>query len=83
LIEQEFTGQVVSIRNTNLHQSNWRIAGIPILALLESAPKRGFSYKELVVPSALVNLNSAAYQKFKQRQRYWELDDHFANPGPL
>lgn len=82
LIEQRFNGHVVSIRNTTLPAENWRIGGVPILALLESAPKLGFGYRKLVVPSHEVDLNGPIYQKFKQLQRYWEVTDHYCNPGP-
>lgn len=50
--------------------------------MLESAPKLGFEYRALVVPSNEVDLNGAVYQKFKQLQRYWEVKDHYSNPGP-
>lgn len=82
LIEQRFSGHVVSIRNTTLPAENWRIGGVPILALLESAPKLGFGYRKLVVPANEVDLNGPIYQKFKQLQRYWEVVDHYSNPGP-
>jgi pyrophosphate--fructose-6-phosphate 1-phosphotransferase len=83
LIEQGFTGHAVAVRNITCHPSEWRIGGVPILALVDSVTKLGYHYKQLVVPAFEVDLKGPVYETFKAKQRHWENLDHYSNPGPI
>jgi len=51
LLEAGMTGQAVSVKELTNNATEWRVGGVPILALLRSQPKAGYKRHELVVPS--------------------------------
>ena len=51
LAEGGLTGMAVSVKEITQPPSEWRIGGVPIMALLKSQPKSGYRRHELVVPS--------------------------------
>jgi hypothetical protein len=61
----------------------WRVGGVPLLSLVRSQPKSGYSRATLVVPSEEVDLNGEAYQSMKAVERSWRYIDHYSNPGPI
>lgn len=83
LLEGALTGVAVSVKELTQSPANWRVGGVPILALLSSQPKSGYTRRQLVVPSQEVNLDDLPYQVLKANERSWKLVDHYANPGPI
>jgi 6-phosphofructokinase len=83
LLDAELTGLVVSVKELTSKPGQWRIGGVPILALLRSTPKAGYKRNELVVPSQEVQLNDLPYQVLKANERAWRFVDHYCNPGPI
>lgn len=83
LIENGLTGLTVTAQQITSPAAKWRVGGVPILAMVRSQPKSGFSRAELVVPSEEVDLNGEAYQRMKAVERGWRFIDHYSNPGPI
>lgn len=83
LIEAGLTGVAVSVKELTNHPTNWRVGGVPLVAMLRSAPKVGYLRQQLVVPSQEVSLSDTPYQIFKANERNWRFIDHYCNPGPI
>jgi hypothetical protein len=73
----------VAVKDVTKNPLEWRIGGVPLLAMLRSQPKAGYRRHELVVPSQEVTLNDIPYQLFKAKERLWRFEDHYCNPGPI
>jgi len=56
LLDAGLTGLAVSVKELTNPASQWRVGGVPLLALLRSQPKSGYSRKELVVGSQEIQL---------------------------
>jgi len=63
--------------------NKWRVGGVPLMSLVRSQPKSGFSRTDLVVASEEVDLNGEIYQRMKAVERGWRYTDHYSNPGPI
>ena len=61
LIEAGMTAVAVSVKDITNHPSEWRVGGVPLLALLRSTPKAGYRRHELVIPSQEVSLSDTPY----------------------
>jgi len=61
LIEQGLTGMAVSVRQVTQSVHDWRVGGVPIVALVQSHPKDGFKRTDLVVRSEPVNLRGLPF----------------------
>jgi len=83
LLEGGLTGVAVAVKELTLPPAQWRVGGVPLLALLSSQPKTGYRRHELVVPSQEVSLSDQPYQVLKAHERAWKFVDHYANPGPV
>ena len=83
ILDAELTGLAVSVKELTNKPTQWRVGGVPILALLRSQPKSGYKRNELVVASQEVNLTDLPYQVFKANERAWRFIDHYCNPGPV
>lgn len=83
LIENGLTGLAVSVRQVTQSADQWRVGGVPIMALLKAHPKQGFKRTDLVVRSEDLSLTSVQFQTLKTRLRLWKQDDHYVNPGPI
>ena len=83
LLNAGITNVAVSVKDITNSPDKWRVGGVPILALLDSHPKLGYSINELIVPSQGIKLDDIPYQKFKAAERSWRLIDHYCNPGPI
>jgi hypothetical protein len=83
LIEGGLTGVAVAVKELTNNVRDWRVGGVPILALLRSTPKAGYLRHELVVPSQEVSLSDLPYQVLKANERAWRFVDHYCNPGPI
>lgn len=42
-----------------------------------------FGHNKAIVISSDVNLKSASFRYFVQKRGEWELNDHYASPGPI
>ena len=51
LIDSDLTGMAVTVKELTNKPTEWRVGGVPILALLRSQPKSGYKRNELVVAS--------------------------------
>lgn len=51
----------VSVRQVTQPVAEWRVGGVPILALVRSHPKDGFKRSDLVVRSEDLSLSSAQF----------------------
>lgn len=56
---------------------------MPLLDLLRSEPKKGYSKTALVVPSEDVDLQGTPYQTYRALKDEWVVKDHYRNPGPI
>jgi len=83
LIEQGLTGAAVSVRQCTQQPRQWRVGGVPILALVRSHPKQGFKRTDLVVRSEDLSLTSIQFQTLKSKMRQWKWVDSYVNPGPI
>lgn len=83
LIEAGLTAHCVSVHQVTQSPEEWRVGGVPILALLSSHPKEGFKKHTLTVRSEDVALNSAVFQDYKACGKKWVTSDHYTNPGPV
>lgn len=83
LIENGLSGQAVSVLELTEEAKNWRVGGVPLLALLQCPPKPGHTGQELAVPSELVDLQGRIYQVLKPLTHKWRSEDHYTNPGPI
>ena len=83
LLDSNQTGLVVSVKELTNKPSQWRVGGVPILALLRSQPKVGYRRNELNVGSQEVALTDLPYQVLKANERAWRFVDHYCNPGPV
>jgi len=61
LVEGGLTGVAVSVKELTNAPTEWRVGGVPLLALLRSQPKAGYRRHELVVPSQEVGLPDVPY----------------------
>jgi 6-phosphofructokinase len=57
LVEHGLTGVAASVSNVTRSPNQWRVGGVPIMGLLNTHQKAGFSKSDLVVASENVNLN--------------------------
>ena len=75
LIENGRTGMAVTVSEVTNHPTEWRVGGVPLLALLQSsqATKKGFNSHELVVPAELVNLQGRVFQTLKKHMHKWSV----------
>ncbi len=83
LIEARLTGMAVSVNNVTKPSKDWRVGGVPLLALMSVYPKQGFSINELIVRSENVNLTGTAFQVMKTQSSAWRANDRYTNPGPI
>jgi 6-phosphofructokinase 1 len=83
LIQQGLTGMAVSVRQCTQPASQWRVGGVPIVALVHAHPKTGFKRTDLVVRSEDLSLTSVQFQTLKAKLRSWKMEDHYVNPGPI
>lgn len=83
LIDSDLTGMAVTVKELTNKPAEWRVGGVPILALLRSQPKSGYKRNELVVASQEVGLTDLPYQVLKANERAWRFVDHYCNPGPV
>ena len=83
MIEQGLTAMAVSVRNCTQPVSQWRVGGVPIIALVRSHPKQGFKRSDLVVRSEDLHLESVQFQTLKSKMRTWRWVDSYVNPGPI
>ena len=83
LLELGLTALAVCVKELTNGPAEWRVGGVPILALLRSQPKAGYKRHELVVPSQEVGLTDTPYQVLKANERAWRFVDHYCNPGPI
>jgi len=56
LLDAGLSNLAVSVKDLTNKPSQWRIGGVPILAMLDSHPKSGYQREDLVVPSQEVSL---------------------------
>ena len=73
----------VAVRQLSQPVSQWRVGGVPIVALVQSHPKEGFKTTDLVVRSETVSMTSRQYQELKAKQHVWKWKDSYINPGPI
>ena len=83
LIQQGLTGMAVSVRQCTQPTSQWRVGGVPIIALVKAHPKSGFKRTDLVVRSEDLSLSSSQFQTLKAKLRSWKMEDNYVNPGPI
>lgn len=71
LIEAGLTATAVSVKQISQPPEEWRVGGVPIMALLSSYPKEGFERHKLVVRANQVNIKSAPFQEYKRQVKSW------------
>jgi diphosphate-dependent phosphofructokinase len=83
LLDAGLSNVAVSITDPTNRPSQWRVGGVPILALLKLRTNTETGESALKVPSQEVKLTDIPYQKFKAAEQQWRLVDHYCNPGPV
>lgn len=61
LIENGLTATAVSVRGILNGPKEFRVSGVPLISLLRSEPKVGYSKTSLVIPSEGVDLEASPY----------------------
>lgn len=70
----------VAVKELSQPPEHWRVGGVPLLALLESAPSH--EKLGLCVQSEDVSLNARPFQVLKSHLHKWKTSDCYKNPGP-
>lgn len=83
LIESGLTGMAVTVNNVTKQPSEWRVGGVPLLALLSVYPKQGYHISELIVRNENVDLHGRPFQSAKSKSSEWRTKDRYTNPGPI
>lgn len=83
MIENGLTATAVSVRGILNGPKEFRVGGVPLISLLRSEPKGGYSKTSLVIPSEGVDLEASPYQSYKAQEKQWVIKDHYRNPGPI
>ncbi|CEL99112.1 unnamed protein product [Vitrella brassicaformis CCMP3155] len=85
-IESSLTGYVTTVRGLCGPSQTWRMATLPVTAMLKVLPERetqAYGRQVPMVPSAEVELNGRPFKALRSATEYWENEDRFCNPGPI
>ena len=84
LIQNNLTGMWVTARGLSSDPSDWKVGGVPIVAMMRKKNKSSvYGLDKVMVPSEEVDLEGGVYQKVKVSSKRWELNDRYMNPGPM
>jgi len=84
MIEHEMTGVCVTARGLLSDPSDWKVGGVPFIALMNKKNKSSVYGKDQVyIMSEEVDLKGAVYQRTKVSSKVWEMYENFINPGPI
>ncbi|CAI2371730.1 unnamed protein product [Moneuplotes crassus] len=84
LIEHGLTGMCVTARGLMSDPADWKVGGVPFIALMDKKAKSSvYGRDKVYIKSEEVNLNAFVYQKSKVLSKQWEMNDNFVNPGPI
>lgn len=84
LIQNHLTGMCVTARGLASDPVDWKIGGVPIMAMMRKKNKSSvYGKDQVMVPSEEVNLEGGVYQKTKVASKSWEVNDRYMNPGPM
>jgi diphosphate-dependent phosphofructokinase len=81
LIEGKATGYLCCLKNLAGPVSEWTPIAIPITTLMAIEQRHG--EPKPVIQKALVDLNGNPFKAFLDKQKQWEMDDVYSNPGPI
>lgn len=84
LIQNRLTGVCVTARGLASHPTEWKVGGVPFIAIMKSKLKSSvYGKNQAMIPSEEIDLNGGVYQKVKVASKHWEMYDRFLNPGPI
>lgn len=75
------TGTMAVIRNLGKSHEEWIPEGIPLLAMIHLAFKKG--EKKPVIHQNLVDLSGLLFQEYDSKREHNRLVDNYINPGPI
>lgn len=81
LIKGQFSGYIVSIKNTFQNTTRWIPGGVPITMMMNMEERRG--HLKPVIQKTLVDLNGKAFLEFSRQRDQWVEEDAYIYPGPI
>ncbi len=81
LIAAGETGYMSSVTGVTENADHWKAGGIPITMLFNMEQRHGA--QKAVIKKALVELNGAPFNFFKENRATWAVEDNFLYPGPI
>lgn len=81
LVAHKASGLIASVSNLKNNVAEWKIAGVPLIAMMDLEVRKG--KMKPVITKALVDINSPFYKKFKEESQAWALKDDYQSPGPI
>ncbi|ADI38438.1 diphosphate--fructose-6-phosphate 1-phosphotransferase [Waddlia chondrophila] len=81
LIDANATGYMSCVKNLSRPIEEWQICGIPLTSMIHKEMRKG--KLKPVIAKALVDLQGAPFQYFKEKRLQWEDEDDYRYPGPV
>ncbi len=81
LVNQEYTGYMISIKNLDGAVDTWELFGLPITSLLNLEKRSGD--EKPVIKKALVDLKGGPYRSYLKKEKEWRVQDEYNSPGPI
>lgn len=81
LLQNGLTGYMALIQNLKENVDDWTIKALPLLSLMDLEMRKGVM--KPVVKKALVDLEGAPFQAFKDIRESFILSDEYCYPGPI
>lgn len=83
LVANELSGYMATINNLKGEVDSWKASGVPITAMMVSDPTNTIeAERALKIPTALLDLGSAAYRTYLELKPKCMHKDLYENPGP-
>ena len=84
LVQNGLTGLCVTARGLASDPTDWKIGGVPLVAMMKKKNKSSvYGKDQVMIRSEEVDLEGGAYQKIKVSSKRWEINDRYMNPGPM
>ena len=81
LVASGKTGYMSSVRNTTAPAAEWIAGGMPITMMLNLERRHG--EMKPVIQKALVKLDGAPFQYYKEKREEWAIHTDYVYPGPI
>lgn len=83
LIQNNLTGMCVTARGLLSDPADWKVGGVPFIAMMTKKNKSTvYGKDQAMISSEEVDLEGGVFQKANIGSKDWEMNDNFLNPGP-